>query len=118
MEHDNPADQERSQYILKELLATGQVAVEGLATALDVSPSTIRRALRELEGQGLLRRTHGGAVPVEPALYEPFRHVSSFGEQEQQCTREKRQIGLAAAEIITDGEVVGIGAGTTTTQVA
>jgi DeoR family transcriptional regulator of aga operon len=31
---------------------------------------------------------------------------------------EKRQIGLAAAEMIADGEVVGIGAGTTTTQVA
>lgn len=118
MEYENLPEQGRTQYILKELLATGQVTVEGLATDLEVSPSTIRRALRELEGQGLLSRTHGGAVPVEPALYEPFRHVSSFGEQEQQCTMEKRQIGLAAAEMITNGEVVSIGAGTTTTQVA
>jgi len=118
MGHEDSADQKWSQYILKELLTTGQVTVEVLSADLDVSPSTIRRALRELEARGLLRRTHGGAVPVEPALYEPFRHVSSFGEQEQQCTAEKRHIGLAAAEMIANGEVVGIGAGTTTTQIA
>jgi DeoR/GlpR family transcriptional regulator of sugar metabolism len=80
MEYENLPDQGRTQYILKELLATGQVTVEKLVADLEVSPSTIRRALRDLEGQGLLSRTHGGAVPVEPALYEPFRHVSSFGE--------------------------------------
>ncbi len=118
MDTTTSAEQERSQHILKELLTTGEVTVEKLAVDLSLSPSTIRRALRELEEQGLLRRTHGGAVPVEPALYEPFRHVSSFGEQEQQCSAEKRQIGLAAAEMIADGEVVSIGAGTTTTQVA
>jgi len=118
MEQELSTEEYRSQYILKELLATGQVTVENLANKLKVSPSTIRRALRELEEQGLLRRTHGGAAPVEPALYEPFRHVSSFGEQERQCASEKRRIGLAAAEMIADGEVVSIGAGTTTTQIA
>lgn len=85
---------------------------------MDVSTSTIRRSLKFLEQQGLLRRTHGGAVPVEPLLYEPFRHVSSFQEQEQQRATEKRRIGLAAAGLVGDGEIVAIGAGTTTTQVA
>jgi DeoR family transcriptional regulator of aga operon len=51
-------------------------------------------------------------------LYEPFRHVSSFQEQEQKCAAEKRQIGLRAASLIADGEIIAIGAGTTTTQVA
>lgn len=83
-----------------------------------VSPSTVRRALSGLEQQGLLRRIHGGAVPVEPSLYEPFRHVSSFQEQEQERAGEKRRIGLAAASLISDGEIIAIGAGTTTTQVA
>src|SRR4030095_8779625 len=41
-----------------------------------------------------------------------------FSEQEQKCTAEKRRIGLAAAQMIADGEIVAIGAGTTTTQVA
>ena len=105
------ADQ-RAQEILQELLRTGKVAVDDLAQSLNVSAATIRRDLTELERRGLLRRNHGGAVSIEPALYEPFRNVSSFQEQEQQLTAEKRRIGLAAAETIA------IGAGTTTTQVA
>lgn len=109
---------DRSQEILQELLRTGEVTVDELARRLDVSPSTIRRLLHALEQQGLLRRIHGGAVTVEPMLYEPFRHVSSFQEQEQRRAIEKRRIGLAAAELISDGDVIAIGAGTTTTQVA
>jgi DeoR family transcriptional regulator of aga operon len=108
----------RSELVLQELLRTGEVSVDRLARYLKVSPATIRRDLTNLERQGLLRRSHGGAVPVEPALYEPFRHVSTFSEQEQQRAPEKRRIGLAAAELILDGETVAFGAGTTTTQVA
>lgn len=118
MEQELSADDKRAQALLRELLRAGAITVEEMAQAFGVSPSTIRRDLRELEGRGLLRRTHGGAVAVEPALYEPFRHVSSFGEQEQQYSAEKRRIGLAAAEMIADGEIVSLGAGTTTTQVA
>lgn len=108
----------RASLILESLLRRGRVTVEELATQLDVSPATIRRDLTSLEHQGLLRRVHGGAAPVEPMLYEPFRHVSSFGEQEQQLVVEKRRIALAAAELVSDGETIAIGAGTTTTQVA
>ncbi|MBS1809756.1 MAG: DeoR/GlpR transcriptional regulator [Acidobacteria bacterium] len=114
----NQPDVERAQGILRELLRDGDISVEQMAKVFEVSPSTIRRDLRLLEQAGLLRRRHGGAILVEHSLYEPFRHVSSFGEQEQQCVGEKRRIGLAAAEIIANGEIVSIGAGTTTTQVA
>ena len=108
----------RSEKILQELLHDGEVSVDALAQRLNVSAATIRRDLGELERQGLLRRSHGGAVPVAPMLYEPFRHVSSFHEQEQKCAAEKRRIGLMAASLIADGEIIAIGAGTTTTQVA
>ncbi len=81
MNQDSAEDDQRSQFILQELLRTGEVRVETLAKKLRISLSTIRRELRDLERVGLLLRTHGGAVSVEPALYEPFRHVSSFGEQ-------------------------------------
>jgi DeoR family transcriptional regulator of aga operon len=111
-------ENQRAQAILRELLRDGNIAVEQMAKTFNVSPSSIRRDLRELEQAGLLRRTRGGAVLVEPTLYEPFRHVPSFGEQEQRRAAEKRRIGLAAAEMIADGEIVSIGAGTTTTQVA
>src|SRR5712664_178903 len=88
---------QRAQEILQELLRSGKVAVDDLAQNLKVSAATIRRDLTELERRGLLRRNHGGAVSIEPGLYEPFRNVSSFQEQEQQLTAEKRRIGLAAA---------------------
>jgi DeoR family transcriptional regulator of aga operon len=118
MGQDILIENQRAQAILRELLRDGNITVEQMAKTFDVSPSSIRRDLRELERAGLLRRTRGGAVLVEPTLYEPFRHVSSFGEQEQRRAAEKRRIGLAAAEMIADGEIVSIGAGTTTTQVA
>lgn len=112
------AQPDRTEEILKELLRTGEVSVADLVRQLNVSPATVRRALRSLERKGLLRRTHGGAVPLEPLLYESFRHLSSFQEQEKHRVPEKRQIGLAAAELVADGETIAIGAGTTTTQVA
>jgi DeoR family transcriptional regulator of aga operon len=118
MASESPASIERSELILQELLRNGQVSVDSLAARFSVSTATIRRDLTELERQGLLRRNHGGAVPVAPMLYEAFRHVSSFQEQEQKCESEKRRIGLMAAGLIADGEIVAIGAGTTTTQVA
>src|SRR5215469_568059 len=108
----------RWEAILEELLRNGEVSVENLADRLSVSAMTIRRDLGDLERQGLLRRNHGGAVPIAPMLYEPFRHVSSFQEQEEKCKAEKRQIGLKAASLINDGDIVAICAGTTTTQVA
>jgi DeoR family transcriptional regulator of aga operon len=108
----------RWEAILEELLRNGEVSVENLAGRLSVSAMTIRRDLGDLERQGLLRRNHGGAVPIAPMLYEPFRHVSSFQEQEEKCKAEKRQIGLKAASLINDGDIVAICAGTTTTQVA
>lgn len=109
---------ERARKIIRELLHDGEVSVEHLSERLKISTSTVRRELTDLEMAGLLRRTHGGAIRVEPMLYEPFRHVSSFSAQEQLHAAEKRRIGLAAAEIIRDGEIIALGAGTTTTQVA
>jgi DeoR family transcriptional regulator of aga operon len=69
--------------ILHELLRAGKVSVLSLAHRLNVSPATIRRDLSDLEQRGLLRRSHGGAEPIQPPLYEPFRHISSFHEQER-----------------------------------
>lgn len=118
MDSDSNVSADRGELILQELLRNGQVSVDSLAKSFNVSAATIRRDLTDLERQGLLRRNHGGAVPVARMLYEAFRHVSSFQEQEQECVAEKRRIGLAAAGLINDGEIIAIGAGTTTTQVA
>jgi DeoR family transcriptional regulator of aga operon len=108
----------RATAILEAVLRDGEVSVEALAARLQVSLSTVRRDLATLEREGLLRRTHGGATGVSPLLYEPFRHDSSFQEQEGRHAEEKRRIGLAAAELVQDGETIGLTPGTTATQVA
>jgi len=112
------AEAPRATAILEEVLREGEVSVEALATRLSVSAATVRRDLAALERQGLLRRTHGGAKVVSPLLYEAFRHDSSFQEQEGRHADEKRRIGLAAAELVKDGETIGLTPGTTATEVA
>jgi DeoR family transcriptional regulator of aga operon len=107
----------RKTEILRQLVRDGNVRVEQLAKRFKTSTATIRRELSYLDEAGLLRRTHGGAIQVEPMLYEPFRRLSPFAAQEQMQAAEKRRIGLAAAELIEDGEIVALSAGTTTTQV-
>ncbi|GAB3298275.1 DeoR/GlpR family DNA-binding transcription regulator [Hymenobacter tenuis] len=107
----------RAHTILEKLLHAGSVSVDELATQFSVTAATVRRDLIELEQRGRLRRTHGGAVPVEPLLYEPFRYDSSFHEQIDRHLAEKRRIGLAAAALIQPGETISLTAGTTTTQV-
>lgn len=118
MVSEHSAGKRRAPLILQELLRTEKVSVASLAKRLKVSEATIRRDLGELERRGLLLRSHGGAVTIQPLLYEPFRHISSYHEQDRQHAAEKRRIGLVAAKLVTDGETLAIGAGTTATQVA
>jgi DeoR/GlpR family transcriptional regulator of sugar metabolism len=118
MVSDPHSAEQRAQLILQELLRAEKVSVPSLAKRLKVSGATIRRDLHELERRGLLLRSHGGAVTIQPLLYEPFRHISSYHEQDRKQAVEKRRIGLVAAKLVADGETIAIGAGTTATQVA
>lgn len=118
MAGDHSAMERRAQMILQELLRVEKVSVTFLAKRLKVSEATIRRDLTELERRGLLLRSHGGAVTIQPLLYEPFRHVSSYHEQDRRQAAEKRRIALVAAKLVSEGDTLAIGAGTTATQVA
>jgi len=103
--------------ILTGLQQTGRVSVETLSAQLGVSVVTVRRDLDVLDEKGLLRRTHGGAVSIEPLFYEQFRRNQSFLAQEKHAADEKRRIGRAAAALITAGETIALTPGTTTTEV-
>jgi DeoR family transcriptional regulator of aga operon len=109
--------QVRYSTILTALQQSGRVLVDVLSEQLDVSVVTIRRDLDALEQKGLLRRTHGGAVSIEPLFYEPFRRDQSFLAQVERAADEKRRIGRAAAALITPGETIALTPGTTTTEV-
>ncbi len=110
--------QHRSDRILKLLLSKGSVTVGELTASLDASAPSIRRDLTRLEAQGLIRRTHGGATLAQELLYEPFRYDTAFQTRQHRLVREKRHIGVAAAELIVENETIGLTAGTTTTWVA
>jgi DeoR family transcriptional regulator of aga operon len=102
---------------MKSILLSGDISVSNLVDEIGSPAPNIRRDLARLEKRGLIRRTHGGATLVEPMLYEPFRHDTSFQARDIRYADEKRRIGLAAAQLISEREVVGMNASTTTTQV-
>lgn len=108
---------EREQKILEVLAQAGAITVSHLCDVLSISPATARRELQSLETKGRLRRTHGGAVPNEPLLYEGFRNDSSFKEQIGRHAEEKRRIAIAAANLIQANDTVALTSGTTTTLV-
>jgi DeoR family transcriptional regulator, fructose operon transcriptional repressor len=101
--------EERQQEILRRARAAARVDVVTLAAELDVTTETIRRDLTALERAGVLRRVHGGAIPVERLGFEP-----ALAARDEVMTAEKERIAKAAlAELPEDGSVI-IDAGTTT----
>lgn len=108
---------DRGDRIMRALLRAGDISVGELVEQIGTSAPSIRRDLARLEKRGLVLRTHGGVTLVEPLLYEPFRHDTSFQAREHRFAEQKRSIGLAAAEMVLEKEVIGLTAGTTTTQI-
>jgi DeoR family transcriptional regulator, fructose operon transcriptional repressor len=104
---------ERQLAILGRARSVGRVDVNDLAGAFDVTPETIRRDLTGLERRGVLRRVHGGAIPVERLGIEPAVH-----ERYDQNAAEKERIAKAALDHLPDGGSIIIDAGTTTVRFA
>jgi DeoR/GlpR family transcriptional regulator of sugar metabolism len=97
---------------IQEYLALKKIVPSSeLSRLLDVSEATVRRDLEWLENEGVLERTHGGAVYSQMMHYEP-----EYLLRAQQNIEEKRLIGATAASLIEDGDTVFINSGTTTTQ--
>lgn len=105
--------EERQRAIHDMLARQGKVTVEELAVAFRVSAPTIRNDLARLEEQGLLQRTHGGAIPASPTLFEP-----AYAQRQVIRQLEKRAIAGAAADLVANGETVLLDAGTTTYELA
>ncbi len=103
---------ERQRIILELLTQNHTVLVADLCEQFNVSEMTVRRDLRALENEGLLRRTHGGAVSNLGRSYEPPLPVRS-GEN----TAAKQAIGRAAAELVRDGHSIALDVGTTTLEI-
>ena len=95
---------EREKLIINKLSTDGVVTVTAMARELGLSEVTIRGDLRTLEDRGWLNRKRGGAAP---ALHRDIM-------ERQQCRlEEKNAIARRAAELVQDGDVIMIEAGTT-----
>jgi DeoR/GlpR family transcriptional regulator of sugar metabolism len=89
------------------------VALRDLVELLGTSEPTIRRDLRVLANQGLLRRTHGGAMLITGPAHEP-----TYSEKSAQAAEEKAAIASAAASLVQPGDSIILGPGTTTLALA
>jgi DeoR family fructose operon transcriptional repressor len=106
--------EKRRHAILTELSRQQAVRVAELSQTFGVSEVSVRRDLSVLERQGVLRRIHGGAVPLSSARGQmpqaepaPDRHAA-----------EKAAIGRAAAELVRPGERLLFDSGSTVLEVA
>ena len=97
---------------IQEYLALHKIAPSSeLSSLLGVSEATVRRDLEWLENEGILYRTHGGAILSQHLQLEP-----EYTQRAKRQVEEKHTIGRIAASLIEDGDIVFINSGTTTTQ--
>lgn len=103
--------QKRKQSILQQLTALGEADIKSLAAGLQVSEITIRRDLNRLAADGLLLRTHGGAIKVAPPPSPyPFHNKAAIN------IKAKEAIARRAAAEIHDGDILFLDCGSTVFQ--
>lgn len=105
--------EERQQEILRRAREFGRVDVVALSNDLTVTSETIRRDLTVLERAGVLRRVHGGAIPVERLGFEP-----ALAARNTVMTAEKERIAKAAVVHVPEEGSILIDAGSTTGRFA
>lgn len=100
--------QTRKQLIIQEIERNGIVDVKPLAEKLNVSEITVRRDLDALAVEGLLLRTHGGAVKISLSQLPV-----SFAQKSAVNADLKDEICQKAANLIQENEVVFLDCGST-----
>jgi DeoR family transcriptional regulator of aga operon/DeoR family fructose operon transcriptional repressor len=105
--------QERREQIITLLEREGRVSVAALSERFGLSQATIRSDLDALAAQGLLIRTHGGAISSDPSDLE-----LSFKVRRRLHSSQKRRIGAASVAMIDDGEAIVLDASTTALALA
>ena len=99
----------RQEQILTLLKEKGKVSVLELSEYFSVTPKTIRRDLEFLEENGELIRTHGGAELTKTDILRE----KPFGLRLNIEAEKKNSIGKKAASLLTNGQRIFIGAGST-----
>lgn len=108
--HPNIIPEQRRGLVLEFLLRRGVASIQELMDAIGASASTVRRDLEQLELDGHVRRTHGGAVlsKLSHSTFEPDAEVAA-----KISRAEKSSIGRAAAASLSAGDSVIFDSGST-----
>jgi DeoR family transcriptional regulator, fructose operon transcriptional repressor len=107
-------DSDSRQRRIVELARTrGRVEVLALADELNVASETIRRDLKMLAGRRMLKRVHGGAIPLETAAFE-----STVEYRSQVDLAQKHRVAAAAADLLHGAETVYLDEGFTPRLIA
>lgn len=104
---------ERRNLIMQKLSENKQIIVKEIAKELGVSEGTLRNDLKILEQDGLLERTHGGAVIPKPPTVE-----NTFPSRIMANPLEKQKIGKAAAKFVQNGQSIILDASSTSLELA
>src|SRR5947209_18705373 len=102
----------RRRKILELVDQTGQVTVHDVVKRFAVSAVTARSDLDALSSNGVLLRSHGGAVRYEPTQDYPLKVKATIHRS------EKARIGQAAAQLVQPNETIILDSGTTTAEIA
>jgi len=102
----------RRRKILESVEQTGQVTIHDVVRRFSVSAVTARSDLDALSANGVILRSHGGAVRYEPTQDYPLKLKATLHRP------EKSRIGQAAAQLVRPNETIILDSGTTTAEIA
>lgn len=105
--------EERRNHLLELIRVRRFSSLPELADALDVSESTVRRDLDQLEEQGTAKRIHGGVLYTGTSPKLPH-----FDANQPVQWEKKKAIAAAAADLIEDGDAILMDGGSTTYELA
>ena len=103
--------EERKNIIRQVIKNTGKVHVSNLSKKLNVSEVTIRRDLADMEREGLLKRTFGGAVSLDLVA-----KAQPYSVKKEKNIAGKQLIAQMSSKFITNGMTIFVDAGTTTAE--
>ena len=105
--------EERRRHILQQVQARGIVSLRELAEQLATSEVTVRRDLQAMASEGLLRRTHGGAILADGLAHEQVQPAGA-----DQAAAGKAAIAELAVGLVQPGDSILLGPGRTTLALA
>jgi len=99
--------EERHAEILKIINETGRISIGDIQRKFNVGLDSARRDLRILEEKGLLKRTHGGAIPLPKAEFYRYMDVKGLTDKENpEIYPNYAAIAKKAAELIKENDIV------------